>query len=244
MRIALPPIDEQRRIAAVLDQADQVRAKRRASLARFDALTDSIFLTSLDADAPTVPLGSSILFLTSGARGWARYYAESGARFIRSLDVQMNRISEDAPVWVQAPDSAEARRIRVEDGDVLLTITGSRIGRVAAAGADSAGAFVSQHVAIIRLDGSESDPRFLARYLSMDMGQRQIERLQYGQTKPGLNFEQIRSVRVPQLCLRDQQTVVKRAEASQATAVLARADQDQMESLFASLQQRAFRGEL
>jgi type I restriction enzyme S subunit len=44
IEIPLPPLDEQRRIAAVLDKADELRAKRRAVLAELDTLTQSIFL--------------------------------------------------------------------------------------------------------------------------------------------------------------------------------------------------------
>ena len=44
LRLAIPPIGEQRRIAAILDKADELRAKRRAALAHLDSLTQSIFL--------------------------------------------------------------------------------------------------------------------------------------------------------------------------------------------------------
>src|SRR5690606_42101360 len=92
IEIPLPSYDEQRRIAEVLDRADELRAKRRQALAHLDDLTQSIFLESIPHATPIMPLGEHLLFITSGSRGWAKFYSESGSRFIRSLDVRMNEI--------------------------------------------------------------------------------------------------------------------------------------------------------
>jgi type I restriction enzyme S subunit len=137
LAIRLPPRPEQRRIAEVLEREQALRTKRRAALAQLDSLTQSIFLDLFGDPATNSkglsldPLGEHLLFVTSGGRGWAKFYAPTGSRFIRSLDVQMNGIGSDDIVFVRAPDNAEARRTQVKTGDVLLTITGSRIGRVA-----------------------------------------------------------------------------------------------------------------
>ena len=197
LRIPLPPLAEQRRIVKVLDVADSLRRQRRAAMMLLDTLSGSIFDTVSNRTRPgegsSARLGQHLLFVTSGARGWARYYAGCGTRFIRSLDVQENRISDDDAVFVVPPDTAEARRTRVMRGDVLLTITGSRIGRASAVPDKLEGAYVSQHVAILRPDQQKLASRFLAFSLSQSGGQRQIAQYQYGQTKPGLNFEQIRA---------------------------------------------------
>ena len=56
IRIPLPPLAEQRRIAEVLDRAEALRAKRRAALAQLDSLTQSLFL-DLFGDPATNPKG-------------------------------------------------------------------------------------------------------------------------------------------------------------------------------------------
>ena len=238
---------EQKRIAAILDKADAIRRKLQQSLRLSDDFLRSVFLDMFGSDkrpkCERTPLGPFLEFMTSGGRGWSQYYAPTGARFIRSLDVQMNEIGEKDVAYVAAPNNAEAKRTRVRENDVLLTITGSLIGRVARVPKEHAGAYISQHVAILRL-GKGLDPEFLARFLSMDEGQRLVQRSQYGQTKPGLNFDQIRRFTVPLPSAILQKRFVNIANRVNANSMNSRTFMSESETLFSSLQQRAFSGEL
>ena len=156
----------------------------------------------------------------------------------------MNYISNTDAVFVDAPDNAEAQRTRVKAGDVLLTITGSRIGRVAPVPKEVEPAYISQHVAILRLDTKVLLPIFLSFFLSLPGGQRQIARAQYGQTKPGLNFEQIKRFQIPVPPIAEQERFCQQvAEVARVNDIL-NASRDNLDAVFASLQHRAFRGEL
>jgi len=64
--LPLPPIDEQRRIAAILDRADAIRAKRRQILAHLDSFTQSLFHHMFDSDMPLMPLGAIATFYSGG----------------------------------------------------------------------------------------------------------------------------------------------------------------------------------
>lgn len=243
IQIPLPPLHEQRLIAKMLDQIDDLRAKRREAIVLLDDLAQSIFLDMFNESTgvPIVQLGDRLSFVTSGGRGWAKYYSDQGARFIRSLDVRMNAIDERNAVYVTPPDNAEARRTRIQVGDVLLTITGSLIGRVAPVSIANQGSYVSQHVAILRPDQDRLVSEFLAFYLSLPTGgQAQISRMQYGQTKPGLNFEQIRDFHVPMPSIGLQNAFVERLNLIRTVRATHDGHLNGLDSLFGSLKQSAF----
>jgi type I restriction enzyme S subunit len=198
-----PSFEEQKRIAAILDKADAIRRKREQAIKLAEEFLRALFLDMFGdplinpRELRTTALGHHLTFLTSGSRGWAQHYSPSGARFVRSLDVRMNRLGSEDVVYVNPPIGAEAKRCRIQKDDVLLTITGSRIGRVAPVTIDLGQSYVSQHVAILRLD-KKLIPEYLSAFLSLEHGgQMQIARSRYGQTKPGLNLQQIRDFVVP-----------------------------------------------
>jgi len=165
----VPPLDEQKRIAAVLDKANALRLQRQESIHLTERLLQSTFIDMFGSETSPrckrVKLSDHLNFITTGGRSWAKYYSDDGAKFIRSLDVQMNEINDTQMIHVTPPKNAEAERTRTQTGDVLLTMTGSLIGRVAPVTETYSGAYVSQHVAILRTKGFR--PEFLSWAISM-----------------------------------------------------------------------------
>ncbi|MCM2329686.1 type I restriction enzyme, S subunit [Geopseudomonas sagittaria] len=248
-RIPLPPLAVQRHIAKALEQVDRLRRQAQQMETELDRLAQGLFLEMFPeatrvAGQFTEPLGTHIAFLTSGSRGWAEFYADRGAIFIRSLDVRMNELNTNEVAYVSPPCSAESKRTKVEAGDVLLTITGSCIGRVCEVPSGLGEAYISQHVSLMRLESS-LNPTFLSFFLSLPSGgQLQISKLQYGQTKPGLNLEQIRSLQIPAVTIDRQIQFVVALQKIEAQRQMARRQQAELEQAFQSLIQRAFKGEL
>lgn len=247
LRLDPPPLPEQRRIAAILDQADALRRLRRQSLSRLSDIGQAIFFEMFGDWSPDsarwelVELGDKLEFLTSGSRGWAEYYADDGPSFIRIQNVRRGHFDWADLAHVNAPDSAEARRTKVQQGDVLLSITAD-LGRVAVVPDAIGDAHINQHLAIIRT--SFFNPHFLAALLTSPTGQRAIMKKDRSAVKSGLNFDDIRSLRLiaPPRDLQDE--LVKRLKQIDTLKRKYEMDDRQIESLFTSLQHRAFRGEL
>jgi len=241
------PLTEQRRIAEVLDRAEALRAKRRTALAQLDSLTQSLFLdlfgdhTTILKQWPTKKLGQLLDFLTSGSRGWAEYYAESGDLFLRIQNVRRDELLLDDIAYVNAPDTAEAKRTRVQPGDVLLSITAD-LGRTAVVPEGIGTAFINQHLSILRTRALV--PRFLSAYFASPVGQRQVVGRNRQGVKAGLNFDDIRSFIVPLPPIELQREFACRVRAVEKLKTAQRASLAELDALFASLQHRAFRGEL
>lgn len=249
VQVPLPPLPEQRRIAAILDKADAIRRKRREAIALTEELLRSTFLemfgdpVSNPKEWPVCRLEDLLVFLTSGSRGWAKYYSDIGSLFLRIQNVRGGRLLLDDVAYVQAPTSAEARRTRVQPGDVLLSITAD-LGRTGVVPEGLGPAHINQHLAILRTDQSRVSPTYVAAFLESDGGARQFGRLDKVGVKSGLNFTDIKSVKVPLPPLAVQAAFV--AADTKNALLRARLEKaaDEADTLFHSLVQRAFRGDL
>jgi type I restriction enzyme S subunit len=193
-------------------------------------------------------LGTLTTLVTSGSRGWAKYYADSGSTFIRAQNINSDFLNLDDIAFVRPPESAEGLRTKVRQHDILITITGANVTKSALVEELLEHAYVSQHVALVRLRDVRL-AKFLFHFIvSPADGRKQLQAAAYGQGKPGLNLENIRDVLVGLPPLLEQQQIVRRVEslfalADQIEARYAKA-KAYVEKLAPSLLARAFRGEL
>jgi type I restriction enzyme S subunit len=151
-------------------------------------------------------------FVTSGSRGWARYYSDDGALFMRVGNLQRGSIAPDLSdvQRVSPPDGAEGSRTHVESNDILISITAD-LGRVALMADVREPTYINQHVALARA-GTGVRPRYLAWYLTSEVVQRQWARQQRGVTKLGLGLDDIRSIVTPVPPLAEQDRIVSAIE--------------------------------
>ncbi len=247
-KIPLPSLTEQKRIAAILDAADVYRQKTKALISKYDELAQSLFL-EMFGDPVSNPMGwekksldEMLVFLTSGSRGWAKYYSEVGDVFLRIQNIGYDKLTIKELTYINAPNSAESKRTKVQSGDIVLSITAD-LGRTAVIPESFPKAYISQHLAILRLE-EEYVPRFVSAYIASNGGQLSFKKLDKGGVKAGLNFTDIKSyeVFIPPNQLQTQ--FAQRIEAIEQQKAQAEKSLAQAEDLFGSLLQRAFRGEL
>ncbi|MBA2392175.1 MAG: restriction endonuclease subunit S [Ktedonobacteraceae bacterium] len=249
VEIPLPPLPEQRRIAAILREADEIRRLRRQANEKMQEITEALF-HDMFGDPVTNPkrwktekLGDLVTFTTSGPRNWAMYYSFQGARFIRVQNLTNHKLNFDNMVFITPPDNVEASRSKVAPTDILFSITGV-VGLVAVVPEDIGDAYVSQHVAIIRLK-PDIDPYFVATFLAHRAGgQAQIGMQQYGQTKPGFGLNDIRSMNIflPPISLQKQFAKILAHIGTIETEQ--NKDYYHLDTLYQSLLAQAFSGEL
>jgi type I restriction enzyme S subunit len=141
-------------------------------------------------------LGELSEFITSGSRGWAEYYSETGALFIRSQNVRDGSLNFEETQYVRPPSGAEGNRTKVKRNDLLITITGNSVGNVALVEHDYSEAYISQHVGLVRLSKPEMGS-YACRFLSPNSpGNKQIAGSQSGQSKPGLNLQNLKDFQI------------------------------------------------
>ncbi|MGE5490019.1 MAG: restriction endonuclease subunit S [Actinomycetota bacterium] len=254
----LPPITEQHRIVAKIEELfselDQGVASLKTAREQLKVYRQSLLKHAFEGKlTPGIgwrdtTIGSLLCFLTSGSRGWARYYATEGDLFIRAQNIKHDYLNLDDIAFVSLPDRAEGLRTRIQPGDLLITITGANVTKTALVKHDLGTAYVSQHVALCR-PTEEIFPEFLYRFIVAEAaGRRQLTEMAYGAGKPGLNLENIRSVEIRLPSLSEQEEIIrlideKLSEADQLYQTLATALQ-QADALRQSILKKAFSGQL
>ena len=250
IHIPLPTLREQERIAETLDRVEALRAKRVSALTQLDGLTQSIFLELFGNPAvhkcwPKVRLGD-FSELTTGYPFRSQEYVTAGemVRLCRGANVLPKRIDwSDIACWPR--DKAdELSDLLLRPGDVLLAMDrpwiseGLKVARVSAADCP---ALLVQRVARLRgKNGLSSD--FIYHLLNQPAFTRHCRPTET--TVPHISPIEIRSFAFHLPPLAVQQEFTRRLVALQKLQTTQCASLAEMESLFAVLRHRAFRGEL
>lgn len=143
------------------------------------------------------PIREMTTIVTSGSRGWAKYYADFGARFIRITDLTRDRISlkNDNIQYVSLPEKAEGTRSLLYPNDVLISITAD-LGSIALIPENIEEAYINQHIALVRLT-NPTQGEYMAWYLKSEWGQGDLLKNKRGGGKLGLGLDDIRNTPVP-----------------------------------------------
>ena len=148
--------------------------------------------------------------ITSGSRGWARYYSEDGALFLRIGNLSRENINLrlDSIQRVNAPKNSEGKRTSVAEGDILISITAD-LGVIGVIPPDIEEAYCNQHIALVRVDSSRTNPRWLGHYLASMNGQKQFILLNDSGAKAGLNLPTVSSIKFTNPPKEERDTIVR-----------------------------------
>ena len=244
--ILVPPLPEQRRIAAILDQADALRAKRREALAQLDSLTQSIFIEMFGDPVenskgwPILPFGSQFESVRYGT-GSPPPYVENGIPFIRATNIKAGRVNTKDLKNISADDAKKLSKCKVNYGNIIVVRSGVNTGDCAVIPAEYAGSCAAFDLIV---DIKYLNAIFFAFLINSEYGRRILEPLTRRAAQPHLNAEQLRSLPLmapPEQLRREFSKRIDAVEAIRVTHIGALAELD---TLFASLQHRAFQGEL
>ena len=244
----LDSLDKQAEIVEILGKAESIILKRRKELAELDNLIKARFVEmfgdpkSNPNSYPISQLSEHIEFLTSGSRGWAQYCVDNGSEwFITIKNVKDCRISIDNMQPINAPDNAEAKRTKVQEGDLLISITADlgRTGVVTKEIADH-GAYINQHLTCIRLNKEILNPLYVAFFMESPAGKEQFESKNQSAVKAGLNFNSINSLRLLVPPMDEQSAFVEFVHQVDKSKVVVQKALDEAQTLFDSLMQQYF----
>ena len=202
-------------------------------------------LGTIPADWEVVRLGDGVTHVGSGVtpRGGKSAYTESGITFIRSQNVHFNGLRLQDVVHIPPNTDEAMRRSRVQAKDVLLNITGASIGRCTVAPDNLGPANVNQHVCIIRANET-FNPRFVWKWLSTPRSQQEIDEIQMGQSRQGLNYQQVRQLTIVKPPRSEQDVIVEGLSKVDLSIEVARDELDRLRLLKASTAEALMTGRM
>jgi type I restriction enzyme S subunit len=251
LKVPLPPLPEQKRIAEILDAADALQAKRRESLALLDDLLQSSFL-HMFGDPVTNPMGwenvrlaSIATTITKGASpNWQGFgYQNEGILFVTSENVREGFLDISRPKYVPLAFHQKLKGSQLKPGDLLVNLVGASIGRSCVFEKYSEPANINQAVGIVRIEN-----RLLSQYihqlLQTNQGQSLLTKRTVEAARANLSLANLRELLLPIPPVSLQTQLASIVQSVEKQKSLIRTHLAELDALFASLQSRAFNGDL
>jgi type I restriction enzyme, S subunit len=253
MQIPLPPLEKQRRVTDILDRTDALRAKRRAALAKLCSLAESIFLDMFGDPATNPkgwdyqPLGSLASRFSDGPFGSnlkTEHYATSGVRVVRLQNIGVGVFLDDDKAFVSEKHFARLKKHECLPGDLLVGTLGDPNLRACIQPRALTRALNKADCVQIRPDERVATAPYLCALLNSAPAERMAQDLMHGQTRVRISMGRLRGLEVPVPPIDLQHRFARQIGAVEQLRASQRAALSQLDTLFASLQHHAFRGDL
>jgi len=240
------PIGEQRRLAAILDQADNLRRKRRLALQSIDGLSWAVFMKlfgdpfSGEQRWPVKTVGDVTASIRYGI-GSPPQYSEEGVPFIRATNIKNGRIIANGIKYIDRDASVLISKCRVDVGNLLVVRSGVNTGECTIVSDAFDGAYAAYDLIV---DCDTLTGTYLNELLNSRGGRSATARLSRRAAQAHLNSEQLATFPIPwpPLLLLEKFLAIKASlELLRALMIRSTLLADQF---FASLQHHAFAGNL
>ena len=250
--IPIPPLEEQRRIAEILDRAQSLISKRREAIGQLDTLSEAIFI-EMFGDPLSNPNGFPIQKLGElcsrviDCPHSTPIYATKITPYacVRSSDIQNSELVFSDVKYLELEEyKKRIERGVPQQGDVIYCREGARFGNAALLTNDTPLICLGQRMMLFRPETSKANGEFIWGYLSNPIAYHQALREVGGSASPHINIRDIRAFQIPVPPLNRQCEFARRISAVNKLKASHRASLSELDALFASLQHRAFRGEL
>ena len=247
-KIPLPPLEEQKRIAAILDKADAIRRKRQQAIDLTDQLLRSVFL-DMFGDPVANPKGweklplEKIVDKVIDCPHSTPQWTDSGKVAIRTSNLTVGSWNWDDTRYVCEKEFHDrSKRAYVKSGDIVL----SREGTVGIAAIIEEGMEICLGQRLVQLvpNLDIANSEYILHILLYELEPDRIERVMVGATSKHINVKELRAMKIPVPPLQVQNKFKRIINKIDALKRLAINNSKKNGDLFNSLTQRAFRGEL
>ena len=248
LQIPLPPLDQQKRIAAILDAADALRAKRREALAQLDTLLQSTFL-NMFGDPLTNPMGWGVVAFESIGNSRLGKMLDKGKEvgdcqfpYLANTNVQWGRFDLAALRTMDFSES-DCEEFKLEHGDLLIC-EGGEVGRTAIWHGAHDRIYFQKALHRVRLDPTVAVPEYVFQFMWFMAKNGGFRDLTTSATIAHLTGVKLKRLPCPRPPLELQHRFAAIVESVEQQKASQRTHLAELDTLFASLQSRAFRGEL
>jgi len=249
IKIPLPPLAEQKKIAAILDAADRLRQKDAQLIAKYNALSQSLFLDMFGDPfhGDTFPLSANLDIL-GGYAFKSSDFVDTGIPLIKIGTVNKGYFDTNNFSFLPDSFSSQYSKWLVIEGDILMSLTGTvgkdDYGNVEQATGEYTEYFLNQRVAKISPVNDNYLPKFLFGLFSNNKTKKELTRISRGVRQANISNRDINALKMIKPPISEQEKYVNAIKTIEAQKQQAQAAQQQSGDLFNSLLQRAFKGEL
>ena len=251
LKIPLPPLDQQKKIAAILDAADTYRQKTKALITKYDELTQSLFLDMFGDPVRNPKRWGILRFDELVADDCPLTYGivqpgdefENGIPCVRPVDLKMQYVNLSDLKRIDPEISSKFKRTILKGGEILLSVRGS-VGVISIADESLKDSNVTRGIVPIWFDKYLANKLFFYYLYRTKSIQRRLSELARGATLIQINLKDLRELKLIKPPLEIQNQFAERVQAIEVQKAQAQASLIQAEDLFNSLLQRAFKGEL